>query len=437
MAVKPPKPDPQSPPDPEASNGLFSLFLRVGRYGTDAVGVFLLALAAMTILGLLIPDWTSGYLITPWIEFLLTWFGWGIVWLITAIGIAGLWLLRRQQPQQAPPIPWGRVLALELAAFASMVILAIGSDLQPPGTTDAFAGGIIGWALGEITHRLLAGVGFSALLFSALVWMLVLFLGLFLGLGLTAPVAAWARRTRSAAELQAQEPLPPIVMPAAPETSEVQSAPPEKARKKRVFIPEQFRKRFPAAPQTEQAPAALLERGERLPPYSLLADEKSSRPDQRHINQTAGLIEKTLSEFGIPVQVEGYQVGPTVTQFAIKPGFVEKPGEDNQQKVRVAQITALQRDLSLALSAQRLRIQAPVPGRPFVGIEVPNTRSAEVHLRPILESSDFQKVGSPLAIGLGRDVSGQPVVADLTKMPHLLIAGTTGSGKSVCIAALT
>ncbi len=95
------------------------------------------------------------------------------------------------------------------------------------------------------------------------------------------------------------------------------------------------------------------------------------------------------------------------------------------------------RDLALALSAERLRIEAPVPGRPYVGIEVPNVRSTTVRLRPILESETFFKVNSPLAIALGRDVSGQPVVADLARMPHLLVAGTTGSGKSVCIAALT
>ena len=97
----------------------------------------------------------------------------------------------------------------------------------------------------------------------------------------------------------------------------------------------------------------------------------------------------------------------------------------------------MQRDLALALSAERLRIEAPVPGRPYVGIEVPNPRSSMVRLRPILESEAFYKINSPLAIALGRDVSGQPVVADLASMPHLLIAGTTGSGKSVCIAAIT
>ena len=179
-----------------------------------------------------------------------------------------------------------------------------------------------------------------------------------------------------------------------------------------------------------------------MPSLELLVAEQVLRQDERNINLTAGLIEKTLAEFGIPAKVVGFRIGPTVTQFAVEPGFVEKTGANgendaNKQKVRVAQISALNRDLALALSAERLRIEAPVPGPPYVGIEVPNARSTVVRLRPILETETFYKTASPLAIALGRDVSGQPVVADLARMPHLLIAGTTGSGKSVCIAALT
>jgi S-DNA-T family DNA segregation ATPase FtsK/SpoIIIE len=104
--------------------------------------------------------------------------------------------------------------------------------------------------------------------------------------------------------------------------------------------------------------------------------------------------------------------------------------------VRVSQISSLANDLALSLSASRVRVEAPVPGQAYVGIEVPNRKSSIVRLRPILESQDFQSIRSPLAIALGRDVAGKPVVADLKTMPHLLIAGTTGSGKSVCITSL-
>ena len=203
-------------------------------------------------------------------------------------------------------------------------------------------------------------------------------------------------------------------------------------------LPPEFRKSFKVPERQDNRPAVPQPRSERLPPLNVLLGEQSVRPDERTINQTAGLIEKSLSEFGIPAKVVGFRIGPTVTQFAVQPGFIRKGTEEDaqQMKVRVAQIANLQKDLALALSAERLRIEAPVPGRAFVGIEVPNPRSALVRLRPILETDAFYKVGSPLTIALGRDVSGEPLVADLARMPHLLIAGTTGSGKSVCIAAL-
>jgi S-DNA-T family DNA segregation ATPase FtsK/SpoIIIE len=137
--------------------------------------------------------------------------------------------------------------------------------------------------------------------------------------------------------------------------------------------------------------------------------------------------------------VIGYRIGPTVTQFAVEPGYVEKTNSDGeviQQKIKVSQIQNLSKDLALALSAERLRIEAPVASQSYVGIEVPNQYNTIVRLRSILESEVFQKLNSPLALALGRDVSGQPVVADLIKMPHLLIAGTTNSGKSVCITSI-
>ena len=190
-----------------------------------------------------------------------------------------------------------------------------------------------------------------------------------------------------------------------------------------------------------EKPVRPIPREEGLPPLNMLMAEQAARDDERTINQTAGMIMKTLSEFGIPATVIGYRIGPSVTQFAVQPGYIKRAGtsdddEAQQMKVRVAQIAALEKDLTLALSAERLRIEAPVPGKPYVGIEVPNTTSTVVRLRAILESSAFHKDSAPLAMALGRDVSGSPLVADLSRMPHLLIAGATGSGKSVCITSL-
>ena len=127
-----------------------------------------------------------------------------------------------------------------------------------------------------------------------------------------------------------------------------------------------------------------------------------------------------------------------MTQYGVLPGYIERTGPDGEirmHKVRIGQIASLRRDLALALAAPRLRIQAPVPGRGVVGVEVPNEQVYLVRLRDIVESETFTKAKAPLALALGRDVSGTPVAVDLGKLPHLLIAGTTGSGKSVCINA--
>ena len=139
------------------------------------------------------------------------------------------------------------------------------------------------------------------------------------------------------------------------------------------------------------------------------------------------------------MRVIDFRTGPTVTRFAVEPGYIEHvspEGEIRRQKVRVSQISALASDLALALSAPTLRIEAPVPGRAYIGIEVPNSRPTLVRIRSVMESEAFQSISSPLTVALGRNVAGASVAANLLTMPHLLIAGTTGSGKSVCVTAL-
>ncbi|MBP9747755.1 DNA translocase FtsK 4TM domain-containing protein [Patescibacteria group bacterium] len=135
------------------------------------------------------------------------------------------------------------------------------------------------------------------------------------------------------------------------------------------------------------------------------------------------LIRKTLSAFGIPVESAGYAAGPTVTQYMVKPA----------EGIKVSRIVGLQNDLALALSAQTLRIEAPIPGKPYVGVEVPNQSSATVGMREILESKEYREKKHSLMFVLGKDVSGKTALADLSRMPHALVAGATGSGKSVCL----
>ena len=150
------------------------------------------------------------------------------------------------------------------------------------------------------------------------------------------------------------------------------------------------------------------------------------------IREQVEIIEHTLESFGAPAVVVDINQGPTVTQFGVEPQFLEMRG-GKRTKVKVGKIASLADDLALALAAHSVRIQAPVPGKGYVGIEVPNTATALVSLRDLMESSEFKKIKSPIRIGLGQNVAGQPISTDLTKMPHLLVAGTTGSGKSVCV----
>ena len=152
------------------------------------------------------------------------------------------------------------------------------------------------------------------------------------------------------------------------------------------------------------------------------------------IEDRGRLIEETLASFGAPAKIVQVSRGPTITQFGVEPLFVES--RSGRIRVRVSKIVGLSDDLALALAAPRIRIQAPVPGRSYVGIEVPNTEMTKVTLRDLLESDAFTRNRKILSFALGKDVAGLPVGADLTSMPHLLIAGTTGSGKSVCVNAI-
>ncbi len=156
--------------------------------------------------------------------------------------------------------------------------------------------------------------------------------------------------------------------------------------------------------------------------------------NEEFIERRARLIEETLAALGAPAQVVEISRGPSVTLFGVEPLFIETRG--GRIRVRVSKIASLADDLALALAAPRIRIQAPVPGRSYVGIEVPNEEMTLVTLREIVESEVFQRNRTPLRFALGRDVAGRPVVAELEHMPHLLIAGTTGSGKSVCVNAI-
>ena len=176
----------------------------------------------------------------------------------------------------------------------------------------------------------------------------------------------------------------------------------------------------PEPVKEEKALVAVSDPNWKMPSTDLL-EKKQSPADAGNIQQNAYIIKSTLAEFGIDVEMEGANVGPRVTQYTMKP----------PAGVNLSKILARDKELALNLAVDKIRIEAPIPGTRSVGVEIPNARSADVRLRGVLESGEWKKASDPLTFAVGKDISGRAVVANLAKMPHLLIAGTTGSGKSV------
>ena len=163
-----------------------------------------------------------------------------------------------------------------------------------------------------------------------------------------------------------------------------------------------------------------------FPSLNILAKGEVGQNNSNEVAYNAMRLEDVLSSFGISAKVVNATQGPTVTRYEIEPA----------QGVKVSRIVNLTDDIALNLAAQHIRIEAPIPGKSAIGIEVPNTKTEAVHLRDVLDCSDFKDARGGIPVGLGKDIAGKPVITDLAKMPHLLVAGTTGSGKSVCVNTL-
>jgi S-DNA-T family DNA segregation ATPase FtsK/SpoIIIE len=421
-----PKNSRDSSPSQTGSDVAWDILERVLPYLDDLLAVLVTSLGLVTFLGLL--GLTSGALISPWIKVIEVWLGLG-AWVVPIImGLFGVALIRRSvgRPVQ---IPWLPVICGEIAGLALLGLLSVLEGLSLSAAESGFGGGLVGWGIGTLLADALGLIGTGILLGAVcLVFGFFSLQGLFTAfeaLGrLLARVQPQPRGEHSAGALSR-----PTIL----------GSPERRGRGRAVRLPEAYRKDFKLPETPDERSQRLKIRDQRLPPLDLLEGGELARVSAKEINRAAGLIEKTLADFGLPVRVVDFRSGPSVTQFAVEPGYLEQAGPDGtirRHKVRVSQISGLANDLALTLSAPRLRIEAPVPGRSYVGVEVPNQKAAIVRLRPILESEAFASIGSPLAIGLGRDVAGTAVAADLAAMPHLLIAGTTGSGKSVAITAL-
>ena len=161
------------------------------------------------------------------------------------------------------------------------------------------------------------------------------------------------------------------------------------------------------------------------PPLELL-DSEREKPSAGDVRINSAIIKKTLENFNIPVEMSEINIGPTVTQYTLKPA----------EGIKLSKITTLANDLALALASHPIRIEAPIPGKPLVGIEVPNKIRAQVRLRDLIANPNFKNSPSNLTLVLGRDVSGNPIYADLARMPHLLVAGSTGTGKTIFLNTL-
>jgi len=416
--------------------------LRFGHFVREAAGVFLIAFAFMSFFAVLESIYNQitvanktvflGGVVLSFVASRLTiWFGWGSFLILFSIGYLGYAFLQQGDGE----IRWGQIIALEFASLLTLGLFAAVSGNDFILAEAGMYGGRLGWGMIMLTWKFLGEVVGTLVIF--LLWLFMVMAGF----------GMWEKLEQWLLHFAGED---PTIVPAAsvpesipadvqPELLKEKSSAPA-SRKKAPHIPPEFRTSFKSENKKDEKSDKILSRSEDLPPLTILLAESAVRADDRTINQTAGLIMKTLADFGIPATVVGYRVGPSVTQFAVQPGFIKKPGSDEedllQMKVRVAQIASLQKDIALALSAQRLRIEAPVPGKPYVGIEVPNTHSSVVRLKTLLESDAFHKVGAPLTIALGRDVSGHPRITDLARMPHVLIAGATGSGKSVCITSI-
>ncbi len=215
---------------------------------------------------------------------------------------------------------------------------------------------------------------------------------------------------------------------------EMDSVPEEKPKKstpgKKKTDPEELSKQISSVEEerkeTERSSEAAIEQY-RQPPLSLLKKGSGHKGDSdAHLRATALKLEQTLQNFGVKVHVTNASCGPSVTRYEIQP----------EQGVKVSKIVGLADDIKLNLAVADLRIEAPIPGKAAVGIEVPNKETSPVMLRDLLESEEFQKSTSKMSFAVGKDISGKTIVSDIAKMPHVLVAGATGSGKSVCINTL-
>lgn len=422
----------------------------------DGIGIILIVLGILCALSLFTKD-SSAF--TDWVSHTLRWLaGWGVWALPVGMILAGASILLRGV-ETLPSLPFEQVagiMMLYLNILAFLHFFAGGSANPYPLAEAGKGGGILG---GVSLRFLVVGVGEIGAFLVLCAW---LFLALLFSFNLSfqqvqngiQQMMKWMQTTSASGEaklnawrtgMQEKKIENTTVFSVEPDSAPEEPVAEEAGATALVddFIPIAL---APAGlpPELRQIDSALsvpVEENPREPVWKLpdadkILEHSTPQVDNEKMDlERASIIEETLTDFGAPGHVVEVLRGPAVTMFGVEPDFIENRS-GNHTRVRVSKIVSLSDDLALALAATRIRIQAPVPGRNYVGIEVPNDHKSMVRLRDVVDSASYKRIKTGLRIALGKDVSGVPVAADLTAMPHLLIAGTTGSGKSVCVNAL-
>ncbi len=420
----------------------------------DILGWVLVGLAVLTILSMISAE--QGILTQWWISLLAQVFGWGRYGVPLFFGAIGLWLVLRDFGDRIPTLQSEQVVGIILAFFMGLISMHYIVSLIEPGQmlfTIAKAGrggGFTGALLLDTSRKWLGNTGTVLLQFIGWVVVITFVLGI-------SPAEALqyliARVTNIRAGLGGSvshrrnlnnEPLPSELAPPPPPAVQHDVYTPSRPAAK--ILDRSGDTPLPninvAAQRTRTGEAPTLpeltvgKQAWRLPVVSDILEEGSEQYySEDLIRKQVRTIEDTLASLGAPVRVQEINQGPVITQYGTEPLFISSR-TGRTTKVKVSKIAGLADDLALALAARSIRIQAPIPGKGLVGIEVPNENASLVSLRDAMESEAFANLKGRLRLGLGQDVSGQAVIADLRRMPHLLVAGATGSGKSVCVNSI-
>ncbi len=333
-------------------------------------------------------------------------FGWGYALVPILFLLLGISFVRSIRPN----VGWAHTISSLLFLFASLGLIDLSSGARHGG---GYMGRIAAFPFIKLFDVYIGAVFLTAILLISLFILfdtrpaLMPFLGKLISLFRSNKKVAVEGMEAAPAEEYKEEPEAPTSSAGVPTH--------EGTGKKTKAVEEEF----PMGPAHHHS-------GTYVPPPLSLLEEDNGKPNVGDIKANANVIKRTLANFGIEVEMDEITIGPTVTRYALKPA----------EGVKLSRIVGLQNDLGLALAAHPLRIEAPIPGKSLVGIEVPNKTKATVGLASLLSDERFQKAPKPLTIALGRAISGRPQFANLAKMPHALIAGTTGSGKSVTIHAI-